>query len=266
MNNLTVFSNADFGQIRTIMIDDEPWFVGKDLADSLGYQNGSRDVNRHVDADDRAKTMLFDGYQNKETIIINESGMYSLIFGSRLESAKAFKRWVTSEVLPTLRKTGSYDLGAEIESYKIDDPIERAKRWIEEQEEKKLLESKIEADAPKVKAFDDLIDSKMLINFRDAAKEIGISQTQLTGWLIENKYIYKTTKNEIRPMEPYVASGLFKIKPFKSPNSWYTGSQTFLTPKGLATFKVIFENLGHTRHTMQKHGGRKQKNRNPKNF
>ena len=200
MNDLTVFSNADFGQIRTIMIDDEPWFVGNDIARALGYANPKNAVPTHVDDEDKLSTQIEYAGQNRAVTLINESGMYSLIFGSRLESAKAFKRWVTSEVLPTLRKTGSYDLGADVESYKIDDPIERAKRWIEEQEEKKLLESKIEADAPKVKAFDDLIDSKMLINFRDAAKEIGISQTQLTGWLIENKYIYKTPKNEIRPM------------------------------------------------------------------
>lgn len=261
MNDLTIFSNADFGQIRTVVIDGEPWFVGKDIANALGYAEPTKAVRDRVDAEDKgmSKTDTPSGTQNM--VIVNESGMYSLIFGSRLESAKAFKRWVTSEVLPTIRKNGSYSMADQTESYKIDDPIERAKRWIEEQEEKKLLESKIEADAPKVKAFDDLIDSKMLMNFRDAAKQIGISQTQFTGWLEENGYIYKTPKDEIRPMEPHVASGLFRIKPFKSPNSWYTGSQTFVTPKGLATFKVILENLGMTRHTMEKHGGRKRNKR-----
>ena len=261
MNDLTVFSNADFGQIRTIVIDDEPWFVGNDIAKALGYAAYRDAVASHVDNEDRLCRQIDYAGQKRNVTLINESGMYSLIFGSRLESAKAFKRWVTSEVLPTLRKNGSYSMSYQTESYKIDDPIERAKRWIEEQEEKKLLESKIEADAPKVKAFDDLIDSKMLMNFRDAAKQIGISQTQLTGWLEENGYIYKTSKDEIRPMEPHVATGLFKIKPFKSPNSWYTGSQTFVTPKGLATFKVILENQGMTRHTMEKHGGRKRNKR-----
>lgn len=90
------------------MIDNEPWLVGKDVATDLGYQNGSRDINRHVDEEDRRKVMVFDGKQNKETIVINESGLYALVFGSKLPSAKKFKHWVTSEVLPTLRKTGSY--------------------------------------------------------------------------------------------------------------------------------------------------------------
>lgn len=103
---ITVFNNETFGKLRSVLIDGEPWFVGKDVADILGYQNGSRDINRHVDEEDRRKVMVFDGNQNKETTIINESGLYSLILSSKLPSAKKFKHWVTSEVLPSLRKTG----------------------------------------------------------------------------------------------------------------------------------------------------------------
>lgn len=108
MNQLEIFKNREFGEIRTVIIDGEPWFVGKDVADILGYQNGSRDINRHVDEEDRHKNMLFDGNQDKETIIINESGLYSLILSSKLASAKRFKHWVTSEVLPQIRKNGTY--------------------------------------------------------------------------------------------------------------------------------------------------------------
>ena len=110
MNNLQIFKNEEFGEIRMATIDNEPWFVGKDVANNLGYQNGSRDINRHVSEEDRLKDMIFDGNQNKETILINESGLYALIFGSKLESAKRFKHWVTSEVLPSIRKTGSYEM------------------------------------------------------------------------------------------------------------------------------------------------------------
>lgn len=110
MNGIQVFNNPEFGEVRTVTIDNEPWFVGKDVADSIGYQNGSRDVNRHVDEEDRQKIMVFDGNQDKETIIINESGLYSLILSSKLPSAKRFKRWVTSEVLPSIRKTGTYSV------------------------------------------------------------------------------------------------------------------------------------------------------------
>lgn len=92
----TVFTHPQFGTVRTVEISGEPWFVGKDVANTLGYQNGSRDINRHVDEEDRRKMMIFDGNQNKETIIINESGLYSLILSSKLPSAKEFKHWVTT--------------------------------------------------------------------------------------------------------------------------------------------------------------------------
>ena len=100
--------NFEGSRVRTIQKDGEPWFVGKDVADVLGYQNGSRDITRHVDEEDRHKVMIFDGNQDKETIVINESGLYSLILSSKLPTAKKFKRWVTSEVLPAIRKTGVY--------------------------------------------------------------------------------------------------------------------------------------------------------------
>ncbi len=108
LNQLEIFKNREFGEIRTVTMDGAPWFVGKDVADILGYQNGSRDINRHVDEEDRHKIMLFDGNQDKETIIISESGLYSLILSSKLATAKRFKHWVTSEVLPQIRRTGSY--------------------------------------------------------------------------------------------------------------------------------------------------------------
>lgn len=94
--------------IRTTIINNEPWFVGKDVTDILRYQNGSRDINRHVDEEGRFKIMGFDGDQDKETIIINESSLYSLILLNKMPNAKKFKRWVTSEVLPQIRKTGDY--------------------------------------------------------------------------------------------------------------------------------------------------------------
>lgn len=102
--------NYESSEIRTVQVNGEPWFVGKDVADILGYQNGSRDINRHVEEEDRCKIMIFDGRQDKETIVINESGLYSLILSSNLPNAKQFKRWVTNEVLPSIRKTGSYSV------------------------------------------------------------------------------------------------------------------------------------------------------------
>ena len=111
MNNLQIFNNAEFGSIRTVVIDDEPWFVGKDVADALGYGKGkslNNAVANHVDDEDKGVTEMMTPGGMQQMTIVNESGMYALIFGSKLSSAKKFKRWVTSEVLPSIRKTGHY--------------------------------------------------------------------------------------------------------------------------------------------------------------
>lgn len=110
MNNLQIFKNNDFGEIRTIEIDNEVWFVGKDVAIALGYANTREALKTHIDSEDIADVVIHDGSQNRNMKITNESGLYSLIFGSKLPTAKKFKNWVTKEVLPSIRKTGSYDI------------------------------------------------------------------------------------------------------------------------------------------------------------
>jgi prophage antirepressor-like protein len=108
-----VFDNADFGEVRTVVIDGEPWFVGKDVAECLGYSNASKALADHVDDDDKLNNKTLSSLGQRGGWLINESGMYALIFGSKLEKAREFKRWVTSEVLPTLRKTGHYEVAAD---------------------------------------------------------------------------------------------------------------------------------------------------------
>lgn len=146
MSNLTVFNNEEFGKIRTVEIDGEPWFVGKDISDALGYQNGSRDIDRHVDEDDRQIASISDGNQNRNAIVINESGVYALVFGSKLESAKKFKHWITSEVLPQIRKTGSYGVAktpTEMLVLMAQELDKQSKAVLEVKEDVKRLESKI---------------------------------------------------------------------------------------------------------------------------
>ncbi len=113
--DIAIFKNEEFGQVRSVMIGDEPWFVGKDVAEALGYSNASKAVSVHVSEEDRILKTLEADSQNgnvvkTQTALINESGLYALIFGSKLESAKRFKRWVTSEVLPAIRRTGRYEM------------------------------------------------------------------------------------------------------------------------------------------------------------
>lgn len=110
MNKLTIFENKEFGEIRTVTIDNEPWFVGKDIATALGYANPKNAVPSHVSHEDKLSTQIEYAGQKREVTVINESGLYALIFGSKLESSKRFKHWVTSEVLPSIRKTGRYQI------------------------------------------------------------------------------------------------------------------------------------------------------------
>lgn len=110
MKDLMIFENAEFGQMRTVTIDNEPWFVGKDVAEALGYAKPTDAVRKRVDEEDRGISKMETPSGTQDMTVINESGMYSLILGSKLPSAKKFKHWVTSEVLPSLRKTGSYEM------------------------------------------------------------------------------------------------------------------------------------------------------------
>lgn len=139
MEEVQVFNNEEFGEVRSITINGEPWFVGKDVATALGYRNSSKAVINHVDEDDKVtKTSAYS--QNGHTVgkltFINESGLYSLILSSKLPNAKKFKKWVTSEVLPALRKYGVYSMR---DSYMIENPVERALKWAEEERERQKL-------------------------------------------------------------------------------------------------------------------------------
>lgn len=263
MSELKIFENPEFGSVRTVKIENEPWFVGKDVAVALGYVKPIQAVHNNVDEDDCLKKGLMDSMgRNQETILINESGLYALIFGSRLESAKQFKKWVTSEILPSVRKTGGYISGQETLS--DDDLLERAlmvaQRRIAEREkviseqEKKIAELKPESDY-----FRAVCDARLLTNFRDAGKELGMSQSQFVGWLKREGYIYTTNAGEIRPMEAYRSSGLFQMKSYVNPYSGYSGIRTYLTPKGVQTFKLLLEANGIMPDALPKHGGRNRK-------
>ena len=238
MNELTIFSNPEFGEIRTVVIDGEPWFVGKDVCRALGYSDTYSGVRKNVDEEDKRVCPVDSTSGKQETTVINEIGLYALIFGSKLESAKKFKKWVTSEVLPSIRKTGTYTIKAKKDSYMIDDPIERAKRWIEEQEEAKELREKVMELKPKGEYFDALVESKMLTNFRDTAKEFHVSPGEFTKWLTEKGYIYKDRRGAIKPYEQYRKAGLFQLKDFKTPYG-YSNTQTYIAVKGKETFRIL---------------------------
>lgn len=214
MNDLKIFENKEFGEIRTVIENGEPWFAGRDVADILGYQNGSRDINRHVDEEDRHKVMLFDGNQDKETIIINESGLYSLILSSKLPNAKKFKKWVTSEVLPSIRKNGGYIAGQETMS--DDELMARALQVAQN----KILErdKQIETMKPKAIFADAVAASHTSILIGDLAKLISqngvnIGQKRLFKWLRDNGYLIRRNGSDWNmPTQRSMEMKLFEVK------------------------------------------------------
>ena len=216
MNQLQIFENPEFGAVRTVEIDGEPWMVGKDVADDLGYQNGSRDINRHVDEEDRKKMMIFDGNQNKETIVINESGLYSLVLSSKLPTARKFKHWVTSEVLPSIRRHGLY---AADELLNNPDLMIRAMEELKaERARANALAEKVERDAPKVLFAESVAASQHSILVFDLAKILRQNGVQIGGnrlfeWLRTNGYLIRRKGSDWNmPTQRAVEMGLFEIK------------------------------------------------------
>ena len=243
MEQLKIFENPDFGRVRVVENDGEPWFVGKDVAEILGYQNGSRDVNRHVDEDDRHKVMIFDGNQNKETIIINESGLYSLILSSRLPQAKAFKHWVTSDVLPSIRKTGGYISGQEQMSPEelMAKALQVANSIIAERDKRiSQLTVSNQIMQPKADYFDELVDRNLLTNFRQTAKELKVKEKVFVNFLINKNYIYRDTKGKLMPRAGK-STDLFEVKETFNEKTQWSGVQTLITPKGRETFRLLLQ-------------------------
>lgn len=194
MNNLKIFNNHEFGKIRTIVDENnEPWFVGRDVAEILEYRNGSRDINRHVDELDRKKEMVHDGNQLKETILINESGLYSLIFSSKMDKAREFKRWVTSEVLPAIRKDGGYILANKNDSE--EEIMAKAVLIAQKSMERLKLENKqkdqiIGELKPKADYVDKILQNKSLIKVSAIAKDYGMSAQEMNKLLHELRIQY----------------------------------------------------------------------------
>ena len=200
MNDIQIFENAEFGSVMTIEIDGEPWFVGKDIAEKLEYQNGSRDIARHTDEEDRKIIPISDGIQNRDSIVINESGLYSLILLSKMPRAKQFKHWVTSEVLPAIRKTGSYNLP---QTY-----AEALRALADKAEEVERLALENKEMKPKAEFFDVVADSKTALPMDQVAKvlDMGLGRNKLFEFLREHNVLQS---NNV-PYQRFVDAGWFR--------------------------------------------------------
>lgn len=243
-SELMVFQNEQFGTIRTVNRDGEPWFVGRDVAVALGYSNSGDALLAHVDSEDKqiiqkSEITTFE-IPNRGLTIINESGLYSLILSSKLKSAKTFKSWITHDVIPSIRKHGAYMTRSVLEQL-MEDPngiVLLAQQLLAEREEKLAVQSKLEAAQPKADYYDAFVSEDSTTSIRNTAKELGVPQNIFVRALIASGYLYRDRRGILLPYARYAesGSGLFRVRDVYRPNG-EVFQWTLITPKGKDYFR-----------------------------
>ena len=214
MNEIKVFNNAEFGKIRTLNRDGEPWFVGKDVATALGYKDSVNALKSHVSEEDKGGWRIATQYGEREAVIINESGLYSLILSSKLDSAKRFKRWVTAEVLPSIRKSGGYIAGQD----EMSDTELLAKALLVAQRQIEQRNAQIAEMQPKALFADAVAASHTSILIGELAKilkqnGVNIGQNRLFETLRQQGYLIRRNGTDYNsPTQRAMELGLFEVK------------------------------------------------------
>lgn len=230
MNELTIFKNEQFGEMRTVTIGEEIWFVGKDVAEILGYERPSKAILDHVDPEDKDGFPIQDSIgRMQSTPIINESGLYSLVLSSKLPSAKEFKRWVTSEVLPSIRKHGAYMSPETIERVITDPDF-----IIRLANELKTAQKKVAELQPKADYFDTVARSNGLTSFRETAKAFGVRESDFIRFIERTKLCYRNSRGKLIPYAEYLNKKWFEVKEvtYGPSDSPCTTLYTKITPLG----------------------------------
>lgn len=200
MNQMEIFKNPEFGAIRAVEIDGEPWLVGKDVSLALGYTNPQKAIRDHVDAEDRTVNDSFT-VNGTAITLINESGLYSLVLSSKLPKAKQFRRWVTSEVLPTIRKHGAYMTREKLWEVATSPEalLKLCSELLAEREENAVLREENALLEGKAAFFDLFIDMKQSTNLRTTAKELVVPERRFVRFLLEQRFVYRTASGNVLP-------------------------------------------------------------------
>lgn len=245
-NQIQVFNNPEFGEIRTICEDDTVLFCGSDVAKALGYQNPSRDVNRHCKAITERCTTDSVGRQ-QSMLFIPESDVYRLVFGSKLPSAEKFTDWVTEEVLPSIRKHGAYMTQEKLQEVLCnpDTLFQIVSSLKEESDKRKALEAKnselevaMTIAQPKLEYYEELCSREGLTGIYETAKLLGVPPRKFTADLVKHHYLFRNKKGALMPCEDK-NNGLFEVKEVFSDNNRWSGSQTLITFKGRDVFRMM---------------------------
>lgn len=245
MNELQIFNYND-QEIRTIEKDGTVWWVLADVCRVLGVKN-TTDVAKRLDDDEVTRFNL--GGLSGESWIVSEPGLYNVIIRSDKKEAIPFQRWVTHEVLPSIRKHGAYMTAETIEKALLnpDTIIQLAVNLKQEREKSKALKVAnsamavdLEIARPKVEYFDELVDRNLLTGFRETAKQMDVPPKRFVQYLLDKKYIYRDKRGRLMPYAQHVDNGLFEVKESFNEKTQWSGTQTLITPKGRETFRLLY--------------------------
>lgn len=245
MNELQVF-NYEGNEVRTVQVDSETWWVLKDVCDILSIASPHK-VFERLDEDEKGWNQIptLGGKQNMQ--IVNESGLYNVILRSDKKQAKPFRKWVTSEILPSIRRHGAYMTPETLEAAILnpDTMIQLCMALKDEQQKNKALQAansaltvEVQIMQPKADYFDELVDRNLLTNFRETAKQLNIKEKEFISFLLEKRYVYRDKRGKLQPYAEK-NKGLFEIKEFVNEKTGFSSTQTLITPKGRETFRLL---------------------------
>lgn len=250
MNGLQIFT-YNGNEVRIVQKDGEPWWVLKDICEVLGISK-YRDTAARLEDDEREPIRVDTLGGAQEMLCVNESGLYNVILRSDKPEAKPFRKWVTSEVLPSIRRHGAYMTPETLEAAILNPDllIRLCTALKDEQDKNKALQaanSTLAVDnqimKPKADYFDEIVDRSLLTNFRETAKQLQIKEKEFIRFLLDRKYIYRDKKGKIQPYADK-NSGLFEVKEFVNEKTGFSSTQTVITPKGRETFRLLFLKAG----------------------
>ena len=245
-NNLMIFENPDFGAVRSILIDGDPWFVAADVCKALEIEKTNRALSRLDDDEKGAHSVSTPGGRQRMSII-SESGLYSLILGSRKPEARAFKRWITHEVIPSIRKHGAYMTDSLLDALEAHPEAvpEYLNRLRSENARNRELTRRLRLALPKAEYYDAFVDPADCTNIRTTAKELGVPEKQFTRYLEEKKYLFRDKNRKLFPRAVKKSAGLFLVRDFYTERG-KLGHYTLITPAGKRHFlertdEILFE-------------------------
>lgn len=245
-SDLMIFENPEFGAVRSILIDGDPWFVAADVCKALELEKTNRALSRLDDDEKGAHSVSTPGGRQRMSII-SESGLYSLILGSRKPEARAFKRWITHEVIPSIRKHGAYMTDSLLDALEAHPEAvpEYLNRLRSENARNRELTRRLRLALPKAEYYDSFVDPADCTNIRTTAKELGVPEKQFTRYLEEKKYLFRDKNRKLFPRAVKKSAGLFLVRDFYTERG-KLGHYTLITPAGKRHFlertdEILFE-------------------------